>query len=73
MTVRTPWRLERGPAVGGQTLERVGADERAGADAAAVGGRQAAEVADVAAAVPVEVSSVIGHRLAASLRPRQEI
>jgi hypothetical protein len=44
-------RLQRRPAAGGQALERVGAHERAAAD-----GAEAAEVADVAAALPIEVS-----------------
>jgi hypothetical protein len=52
--------LQRAPSLGAQLLEGVGADERAVADAA-----EAAEVADVAATVPGEVSF---HRAEASAR-----
>ena len=49
-------RLERRPAVRAEAVERVGADDRAAADLAAVAGAQAAEVAHVGAAVPVQMS-----------------
>ena len=61
MTVRMPWRSSARHPSRAQLLEGVGADERAAADAA-----EAAEVADVDAAVPAQVSF---HRAKASARP----
>jgi len=48
--------LERGPARRAQAVERVAAHDRAAADDVAVGGAQAAKVADVGAAFPLEMS-----------------
>ncbi len=46
-------------ALGGEPVEVVGADDRAGAGAPSVAGGQAAQVADVQAAVPVEPALLV--------------